>query len=137
VQDKAFSLLDDRWRFGKLLQLGWIYSVHASKGYRNYHRLQSICQGIGAQGTKEGLLETLVRFRDFQSSDPRDKVYALLELVKQNERIIVPDYLISTVECYTKTAYLILCSRRDLNIFNITFRDISSRNPALPSWVPH
>lgn len=81
------------------------------------------------------LLGLLIEFRNSSTTDPRDKVYSLLALVEGNGGL-VPDYTISTRECYVRTAYSILQSTMNLRLFEALPAFSRNRDPDLPSWVP-
>lgn len=103
------------------------------------------------------LLYSLIRARSFRTTDPRDKVYALLGIEKRSlaRRILppeispaidtstplrphalFPDYFRSARTVYTEAATYILSVSSDLLILahaeGSDFRSI----PGLPSWVP-
>jgi hypothetical protein len=68
-----------------------------------------------------------------QASDDRDKVFALLGLVR-NQSWIVPDYTLSTREVYTNVVRHTVKATGTLDIF---CGDLGRKNRRdLPSWVP-
>lgn len=84
---------------------------------------------------------------DRASSDPRDKVYALLGMVDLSmskfNTPIIPDYSISYAKVCTKLAVKFLLSRMDLailedldNPIGRAMREVPPRDIHLPSWVP-
>ena len=73
---------------------------------------------------KSTLLDVLARFREKKSSDPRDKVYALLGLVSKDHGIIV-DYSKSMEELFQEVTMSIINRSRNL--------DIICQNPFEPS----
>ncbi len=78
-------------------------------------------------------LETLLsRTMTFHSTDPRDKVFALLGLALENDRLaILPDYSKSLKEVYTELAVYLLS--KDINML---YFNTDSPYHELPSWVP-
>lgn len=79
----------------------------------------------------------------FKSTDARDKVYALLSLVRTDTglgNIGIPDYTISPETLYTRAAKYLICRRQDLFILeNISSGNVLSKKDQasfLPSWVP-
>ncbi|KAH8657709.1 heterokaryon incompatibility protein-domain-containing protein [Xylariales sp. PMI_506] len=87
------------------------------------------------------LLSLLWATLAFDATDSRDKVYALLGLVDEEHRPlgIVPDYTISTSECFRRTACAILKQTKTLDLLLSDHRaaktdDTITNN--LPSWVP-
>ena len=65
------------------------------------------------------LLGTLSRFRKFQSTDPRDKVYGLIGLVRSpsDGDLMMPDYEKSTAQAFTDTALHTITSTKNLVVF--------------------
>jgi hypothetical protein len=80
----------------------------------------------------------LERFRDFNCTDPRDKVYALLGLasVDKNMPLPKPDYSKSVSEVYITTARAIIQYTRDLTVLCLpkSYAGITEHN--LPFWCP-
>ncbi|KAH8771517.1 heterokaryon incompatibility protein-domain-containing protein, partial [Hyaloscypha finlandica] len=85
------------------------------------------------------------------SSDPRDKIYAVLDIAKRDvhdtdlvspyRRPLVPNYHLDTAEVYVEAAWYILLSGNDLEL--LSRKNLCSKNeesglkpPSLPSWVP-
>lgn len=102
----------------------------AARGLRNKRNEISI-------GEKEvTLLDTLVEFRVFATTDRRDKVYALLGLISRPLAGIEPDYTIPANEVYTQAAKAILNSTKDLTLLESLHMFERFRDPGLPSWVP-
>ncbi|KAG5761556.1 hypothetical protein H9Q72_010327 [Fusarium xylarioides] len=75
--------------------------------------------------------------RWLKAKDPRDKVYGSLGIAASTFGI-VPDYTISTVECYTRATFSIISGSRSLDIFSALRRPscIETTLAGLPSWVP-
>jgi hypothetical protein len=78
---------------------------------------------------------------DSQATDPRDRVYALLGLAKDQGLNYKPDYQCSIGEAYTKLVKQFVQTQKSLDI--ICFAHIfysqaraASLGPGLPSWVP-
>jgi len=86
--------------------------------------------------TSQALLQHLQTYRFRQATDPRDKIYALLPLVKNTEPFtIYPDYGDSTEEAYLMTAKAIIKASGSLDILAAaSILPPSPRNLALPSW---
>ena len=89
--------------------------------------------------------------RRSESSDPRDKIYAVLDIAKRDvhdtdlvspyRRPLVPNYHLDTAEVYVEAAWYILLSGNDLEL--LSRKNLCSKNeesglkpPSLPSWVP-
>ncbi|KAK5705637.1 hypothetical protein LTR17_021503 [Elasticomyces elasticus] len=68
-------------------------------------------------------------------TDPKDRVYALLGVIPNNEsRLIVPDYTLPTWEIYAQATYASVAGTRTLDILAVTPAARSSELD-LPSWV--
>jgi hypothetical protein len=82
-----------------------------------------------------GLASLLIRFRDFQCSNPRDKIYAIYRLSLESAHV-KPDYSKSVSEVYMEA---VQDSIRDpfqrLSLFSML--DFENRNEALPTWCPN
>ncbi|MCJ1288413.1 hypothetical protein MMC26_007770 [Xylographa opegraphella] len=87
-------------------------------------------------GTRENstLHMALRLFYNRLGTDPRDKVYALLGLLKPNERLVMPDYALSPSEVYEETASRIMDHSNDLSI--LMDIDELAGNVDVPSWCP-
>ncbi|PMD54939.1 uncharacterized protein K444DRAFT_617389 [Hyaloscypha bicolor E] len=69
-----------------------------------------------------------------QTTDARDKVFALLGLSSEKDQSVIrPDYTKSAVEIYTAVAKHLIRSEESLNVL-MYFKP--SELPGLPSWVP-
>ncbi|KAK7229360.1 hypothetical protein V2G26_001530 [Clonostachys chloroleuca] len=84
------------------------------------------------------LMNLLSRFDYSESSDQRDKIYALLNLCDLDQLDITPDYSKSVQQVYQDTAMAIIRKEKSLNILNDVRRSMktSSVSASLPSWVP-
>jgi hypothetical protein len=75
--------------------------------------------------------------RNRNATDPRDYVYALLELLGESFRLnIVPDYSLSVAQVYSSAAQILI--RRHSSLFSLysAVRDENQNPYQLPSWVP-
>ena len=68
------------------------------------------------------------------ATDPRDKVYGLLGLLKPSERLVLPDYALSPLEVYEETASKIMELSKDLSI--LMDIDELAGDVDVPSWCP-
>ena len=83
------------------------------------------------------LLGLLRLTRPFKSSDPRDKVYALIGLVLDPQGIdLKADYNISTEDLYVSVAIESLDKRKDLTLLANAGMPSTPGDLKLPSWVP-
>jgi hypothetical protein len=83
-----------------------------------------------------GMLEALRRSRFSLSTEPRDKLYALLGLVFDGKAFITePNYKTSVAKCFTKFATALIKHREPLDF--IYLRSANRTNQGdLASWVP-
>ena len=91
------------------------------------------------------LLDILRYSRPFESTDPRDKIYALLGLCSES-LIIQPDYSKDVIEVYRELAVSFLfpssIKRPALRLYEYSFTELLQEAErqtnvfALPSWVP-
>lgn len=80
------------------------------------------------------LLELLISHRSKNSTDPKDKVYALVGISDSALTFGKVDYARSIREVYTHTAQHIISSSRKLDVICVKQHDHDQFN--LPSWVP-
>jgi hypothetical protein len=78
----------------------------------------------------------LIVTRHRNCTDPRDKIYALLGLLNDDERsVVLPDYSADVDDLYTKVARHILKKSQSYSLFScLESADLKSKS--LPSWVP-
>ncbi|KIJ18117.1 hypothetical protein PAXINDRAFT_167394, partial [Paxillus involutus ATCC 200175] len=80
--------------------------------------------------------------RPFQATDPRDKIYALLEHqhahLPSGESIVEPDYRKTTLEVYREATMKLIQGGQSIDIFSCIQHDpaTSAIDPDFPSWVP-
>ncbi|KAM0354883.1 hypothetical protein ACHAPU_000720 [Fusarium lateritium] len=94
-------------------------------------------------GTQSRLMEVLVRFREQESTNPKDQVYGLLGLVTEDHGIRV-DYTKSTRDVFKETTVALINLSGDLDILCQSPFELrggpsaiqeTQDAPALPSWV--
>ncbi|KAI0474994.1 heterokaryon incompatibility protein-domain-containing protein [Xylariaceae sp. FL0804] len=83
------------------------------------------------------LLPLIRKFRSRQASDARDKVFALLGLVRfwAGGKRILPDYGHEVTTTYFETAKFLISSVESLSVLAGTLRDPASRGGQASSWV--
>lgn len=114
------------------------------KGVMYYYALYMFI-GVQVDGHEgaEALVAALWRFHPFQATDPRDKVYGLMGLLRKGG-IKVPlevRYVDTSVaDVYASVAMALINERRDLKILAFihhTSADIDTElSDGMPSWVP-
>lgn len=114
-----------------------------SNEVRTLHQIWNIRQAIHNSNKRLSLdlLHLLSKFRCCLSTEPRDKLFALLSLTDTNlgedgdEYHIAPNYSSSTHEIYTCLARFILNSSDTLDLLSIQ-HGATPISKHLPSWVP-
>jgi len=81
-----------------------------------------------------GLAPLLIRFRSFECSDARDKIYGLLRLTHQLDDI-EPDYSKSTAEVYMQAVQESIQRSGGLALFSML--DYHQRDTSIPTWCPN
>ena len=78
------------------------------------------------------LLEALRYFHGRLATDPRDKVFGILGLLKTEERIVMPDYALSAPEVYQQTTVAIINHTKNLSVLIDIDEYVGS--VSVPSW---
>ena len=88
--------------------------------------------------TTEPLLDTLNHYRDSLATDPRDKVYGILNLVEEGplRESIVIDYQKPVEKVYAETAVQIMHSQSSLNVLAyVEHNEYYTGDDHFPSWA--
>ncbi|XDG08778.1 hypothetical protein ABKA04_008393 [Annulohypoxylon sp. FPYF3050] len=89
------------------------------------------------EGVRRSLLSILFRYRILDATDPRDKIFGLNALIRNElSEALRPDYNVDTTELYTTVAKEILNQSSDLNLLSVPRRLSGDGPKSLPSWVP-
>lgn len=88
--------------------------------------------------SQQPLHELMQATRTTQASDPRDKVYSLLGLVKDHPEShrIVPDYEKPVAEVFAMAARIAVEKSNRLDELSCSFDRMYRRVPDVPTWVP-
>ena len=121
-------------------------SVGISPVYLNETRLAiaALAGSSGLEAAKPPSLRMLIdKHRFSNSSDPRDKVYALLGLADRSmspfrtqPNALTPNYNLSVQQVYTETARVLMTSYKNLDWMSHVEDPSQRRVTGLPSWVP-
>jgi hypothetical protein len=91
---------------------------------------------------KMSFIQILQHTRQFEVTDPRDRVYGLLGLptidhnVSTGKLYMEPDYNLNCGQVYTALATKALCERKDLSVLSSVQHGAHDfRNPSIASWV--
>lgn len=125
--------------------LGYKFSILAQGRLRS---LLSIRNGISKHGTISSI-DALWASRDFNATDPRDKIYALIGLCVGDGQSTPPDYTKTVQDVYRETALAIMFPQNpklsadsslrfpEHPVMGFLCENERTENPyALPSWVP-
>ena len=83
------------------------------------------------------LREALLEFMTLQASDPRDRIYGVMNVCKELEHgSIVPNYTMSVTDVYIQSAYTLIVENGVLDILVAAGIGRVKPNMTLPSWVP-
>ena len=126
-------------RLGMMVRMA--YNVQAGKGLLNVNKLQNLAHAQREGSKTTSMLEAMIRTRDFQASDPRDKIIAILGLVnEQPQDHLQPfraDYALSVETLYHRFAIHMAeggFATQMLNLAGLQRTALKSR--PLPTWVP-
>lgn len=97
-------------------------------------------RGMRPYSLKTLPLSMLKSFKGLDSTDPRDKVFALLGFVALDgpyPELITPDYEKSIEQVYLDVAKYLILTERTLHVLNQRHLPLStSRHRSMPTWVP-
>lgn len=94
--------------------------------------IHNVRRDLSPTDPRSNLEMLLKRTMAFYATDPRDKVFALLGLAHESDRLeIFPDYSKSLEQVYAELAVYLISSN-----INIIYFNTNSPNEAHPSWVP-
>jgi hypothetical protein len=131
-----FSLLVLAWTF--ISGQGYLnalqpYNPRRAKGMLNLKKMDHIRNGY----RKGNLLcaALMDSMRDFEATDPRDKIYGVLSIMQPEDRVI-PDYSLSVEEVYTKFATLRVHKGDGGRLLDKAGLQRRFPHATLPSWVP-
>ncbi|KAK5679110.1 hypothetical protein LTS10_008769 [Elasticomyces elasticus] len=84
---------------------------------------------------EQSLLQLLFMAKDFYCSDPRDRIYALLGLVKGGQTTILPDYSEPVPRVYEDATLYLIQSEGNLDV--LLDGRLERDGGGYPTWVPH
>jgi len=109
--------------------------MHRAETYRSLVPEVMFWRDHSAVDKPSSLLQFLHATRQCKSSDPRDKVYALLAMTpERDEAAIAPDYTRSPREVFLSVARFLLTHHNNLDV--LCHCQGTSHSYNLPSWVP-
>ncbi len=89
----------------------------------------------------ENLFDLFIATSLFKATDPRDRFYALLNLLPAEKRLIEPDYRVSTAACHHKIVVQGITQYKSLDCISLGGVGVycgksGTARPNIPSWVP-
>jgi hypothetical protein len=120
-------------------QLGVIFRDHpAMRGYITWHGPHALRLVYGdLPADSPDLFEIVLKHASKQASDPRDKIYAFVGILKQNETHLI-DYSSPVRDVYMNFVYHTVLQSRSLDILCALRRDWNNSNQYEPPlWVPN
>lgn len=100
------------------------------------HKALSRAWQICSLNDQPSLRTVLRRTKDAQCSDQRDRIYGVLNLVQEQERLgIQPDYGKSLVEVYRGLMVTSIFEHGDMSL--LACCELQDERGAMPSWVPN
>lgn len=102
-------------------------------------RIVASSRGRRPSSLKTPPLKMLDSFKRLDSTDPRDKVFALLGFVAVDgpyPELITPDYKKSTEQVYLDVARYLILTEQTLHVLNQRRLLSTSRHRSLPTWIP-
>jgi hypothetical protein len=106
-----------------------------SSGYHQAIFIDTIREYIGDIGSA-GFQHMLFHNRACESTDPRDRVYAVLGIVKDDEaKGLEPDYSMQKEDVFTAAVESLIHNTRSLDVLSAC--QDPERESGLPSWVPN
>jgi hypothetical protein len=102
-------------------------------------RYQNFVQVFCDEGSWEpqSLLQDLNFAKRLQLSDPRDRIYAFIELANDSPRAITirPDYTTSYLEVYRQFTTKLIQTSKSLAVLDLVVHAIDTLHFEIPSWV--
>ncbi|KAL8684828.1 MAG: hypothetical protein Q9218_008117, partial [Villophora microphyllina] len=99
---------------------------------RTFSRAWEICN----MSDEPSLRVVLRRTKDANCSDPRDRIFGILHLVSESERLrMQPDYSKTTLDVYRDMIVRSVFEDRDLSL--LTCCEYDGKPTNIPSWVPN
>ncbi|KXH68267.1 hypothetical protein CSAL01_13352 [Colletotrichum salicis] len=130
------------WSIRRVLRLPnihklWLSDLHL-QGFYTRRNLEAAT--FQPEGAVEPLncLETLDHARWLDVTDPRDRIYGFLSLLRQEKPVPLPQpsYEVPYLSLYLEFASELLRSSQDLDILHFVHNDNNTLEDDFPSWVP-
>ena len=101
------------------------------------HLKRCVMQYIRRNNNSENLAIGLVSFAEFDASDPRDRVYAVMNMCQKPGGVgLVPDYATPVEDVYVRTARTLIDDRGVLDVLAGAGMGLPRNYLHLPSWAP-
>jgi hypothetical protein len=103
---------------------GRFKSIPAERGMKPVYSLVTACRNGRRFEKRISLLDGLIRYRNREATDPRDHIYAILNLVDGKKSGIQADYSLSVFSLYRSVVVQTIERGRDLDILSACKRSI-------------
>lgn len=130
------------WCIYKLLRVPsahelWLSNLHLEGFYTQRTREAVIFRPEGVVKPLS-CLEILEHARWLEVTDPRDRIYGFMSLLRQEETLpaLQPSYEVPYLSLYHQFASELLIRSQDLDILHFVHHDENTLEDDLPSWVP-
>jgi hypothetical protein len=131
----AFSRTVFHLKINQQMYLGNQFSLKPPPVVFYRDRSTNLASGTSSTEMPQSLLEFLRDTRQCESSDPRDKIYALLGMsTEKEESALAPNYALSTWETFLHLTKFLISRDKRLDCLCHVQRSPSSNSRA--SWVP-
>lgn len=133
VNGLSMTLMEDSVSARPLQQIGSETLVHMGR----YTELRAKYKETGTSNFMK-MYDLLFSLRDYQATDARDKLFALIPLSTDGNEILDVDYAISIEDTYCSAAIAFIQHFRDLDILSYCAQTPGECDStlSLPSWVP-
>ncbi|KIW87020.1 uncharacterized protein Z519_12317 [Cladophialophora bantiana CBS 173.52] len=115
-------------------------SLVGRSNQRGLDKVQNVMSIEMLGSNDSGLFPTLCATRDFQATDPRDKVFAVLGLTQEASSSLAPDYNLSVSEVYRQAVRFLVQSIQDLTVLgdidHSATEQSSAKSNNFSSWTP-
>ncbi|KAF2833859.1 hypothetical protein CC86DRAFT_389961 [Ophiobolus disseminans] len=112
-------------------------TAHLNMYLEGHHDFGRVFYSELSWGTPS-LLKTLNDAKELDLTDPRDRIYAFMDLLRSSEEhiIIAPDYRASHLDTYHQFALQYIQSTKDTKLLDYVSHDENSLSDSIPTWVP-
>jgi hypothetical protein len=126
---RIFSYKDPHMIYSEAIQTQLVHNISALGHLEQTRTLMEL-------GCPYNYFNIIMISKCFDSTDPRDKIFAILGLLSNIDSFGLPDYRLDPVELYTKIFSMTVAEEGTTVFALIDPREPSSKVQNLPSWCP-